>query len=69
MESQSLTLDEIQQLKNELQENISELLLAFTQKTGMRVIEVRPYPDGSGRGFRFAPRSYEARVILAYPFQ
>lgn len=68
MESQSLTIEEIQKLKNELQEKISELLLDFTKKTGMRVIEVRPHPGNSGE-VRLAPSSYEVRVLFAYPFQ
>jgi hypothetical protein len=69
MESQSLTIDEIQQLKLELEKSIGQLLLAFSQRTSLRVIEIRPLPNQMSHDFRGVPEVYQTKVLTAYPFQ
>lgn len=69
MESQSLTLDEIQQLKNELEKSIAELLLTFSQRTRLRVIEIRPLPNEISHDFERVPGVYQTKILTAYPFQ
>lgn len=67
MESQSLTLAEIQQLKNDLEASIGQLLLAFTSRTKLRVIEVRPEPSRIDRDG--VPSIYQTKILTSYPFQ
>lgn len=68
MESQSLTLDEIQQLKNELEKDIAALLLAFSRRTMLPVTEIRPLPSLMSHDFGI-PAVYQTKVLTAYPFQ
>ena len=69
MKPQNLTLDEIQQLKNELEKSIAALLLAFSRRTRLRVIEIRPLPNEMSHDFGRVPGVYQTKVLTAYPFQ
>lgn len=69
MKPQGLTLDEIQQLKNELEKGIAALLLAFSRRTRLRVIEIRPLPNEMSHDFGCVPGVYQTKVLTAYPFQ
>lgn len=66
MESSSLTIDEIQQLKKKLEADIAELLLAFSQQTKLRVIEVKPCPNRISSDL---PGTYQTTVLTNYPFR
>lgn len=67
MESQDPTLSEIQQLKNELEASIGQLLLAFSERTKLRVIDVRLESCRINRGS--VPDIYHTKILTSYPFQ
>jgi hypothetical protein len=60
----SLTIEEIQRLKLELEKSIAQLFADFSTQTKLRVIEVRPHPNDSG-----VPGLYQPKVLTNYPFQ
>lgn len=69
MESQSLTIEEIQRLKLELEKSIAQLLLDFSTQTKLRIIEVRPHPNQMSDDFVGVPSLYQPKVLVNYPFK